>query len=89
MLDIDTSYLRQTFSVRDLTTGEVIMRQATIWHPTTDAGEAVSSDTVTKGGGGGGGAIWECFAATQENLPLHVLTVEPGGRLEGAEIGTA
>ena len=86
MLDIDTSYLRQTFRVRDLTTGQVIMHQATIWHPTAGAWEAVSSDTVTKRRGGG---IWKCFAATQETLPLHVLTVEPGGRLEGARIGTA
>ena len=27
------------------------MRQAIIWHPTADAGEAVSSNTATKGGG--------------------------------------
>ena len=47
------------------------MRQATIWHPTADAEEAVSSDTVTKEGGGG--ATRALFAATQENLPLHVL----------------
>ena len=87
MLDIDTSYLRQTFRVRDLTTGQVIMRQAAIWHPTADAGEAVSSDTVTEGGEGG--AIWECFAATQENLTLHVLTIEPRGCLEGAGTETA
>ena len=28
------------------------MRRATIWYPTIDAGEAVSSDTATKGRGG-------------------------------------
>ena len=39
--------------------------------------------------GGGGGATRALFTATQENLPLHVLTGEPGGRLEGAGIGTA
>ena len=49
------------------------MRQAIIWHPIADAGEAVSSDTATRGGGGGG-ATRELFAATQENIPLHVLT---------------
>ena len=53
MLGIDTNYPRQTFRVRDLTTGQVIMRQAIICHPTADAGEAVSSDTTTKGRGGG------------------------------------
>ena len=30
------------------------MRQAIIWHPTADAGDAISSDTATRGGGGGG-----------------------------------
>ena len=86
MLGIDTNYLRQTFRVRDLTTGQVVMRQAIIWHPTADAGEAVSSNTATRGGGGRDTAL---FAATQENLPLHVLTGEPGGRLSGAGIETA
>ena len=52
MLGIDTNYPRQTFRVRDLTTGQVVMRQAIIWHPTADAGEAVSRNTATKGGGG-------------------------------------
>ena len=64
----------------------MIIRQATIWHPTADAGEVVSSDTTTNGGGGATRAL---FAATQKNLSLDVLTGEPGGRLEGAEIGTA
>ena len=41
-----------------------------------------------KGGGGGGGATRALFAATQDNLPLHVLTGEPGSRFEGAGIGT-
>ena len=54
MLGIDTNYLRRTLRGRDLTTGQVTMRQAIIWHPTGGAGEAVSSDTATKGGGGGG-----------------------------------
>ena len=51
VLDIDTNHPRRTFRVRDLTTGQVIMRQATIWHLTADAGETVSSDTATRGGG--------------------------------------
>ena len=50
MLGID--YPQRTFHVRDLTTGQVIMRQAIIWHPTANAGEAVSSNTATKGGEG-------------------------------------
>ena len=85
-LGIDTNYPRQTFHVRDLTTGQVVMSQAIIWPPTVDAGEAVSSDTATKGGGGATRAL---FAATQENLPLHVLTGESLARLEGAGIRTA
>ena len=32
---------------------QVVMRQAIIWRPRTGAGEAVSSDTATKGGGRG------------------------------------
>ena len=51
MLNIDTNYPRRTFRVRDLTTGQVVMRQAIIWRPTADAGEAVSRNTATKGGG--------------------------------------
>ena len=51
MIGIDTDYPRRTFRVRDLTTGQVTMRQAIIWHPTADAGEAVSSNTATNGGG--------------------------------------
>ena len=86
MLGIDTNYPLRTFRVRDVTTGQVIMRQAIIWHPTADAGEAVSSDTVTKGGRGATRAL---FAATQENLPLHILTGESGGRLKGVRNGTA
>ena len=53
LLGIDTNYPRRTFRVRDLTTGQVIMRQATIWYPTADAGEAVSRNAMTRGGGGG------------------------------------
>ena len=52
MLGIETNYPRRTFLVRDLTTGQVVMRQALIWHPTADAGEAGSSDMVTGGEGG-------------------------------------
>ena len=85
MLGIDTNYPRRTFRVRYLTTGQVIIRQAIIWHPTADAGEAGSSNPVTKGGG----ATWALLAATQVNLPLHVLTGEPGGRLGGVGIRTA
>ena len=48
---------------------------------------AVSSDTATKGDEGG--ATRALFAATQENLPLHILTRKTGGHLEGAGIGTA
>ena len=33
-------------------TSQVVMRQVIIWHPTADAGEAVSSDTATREGGG-------------------------------------
>ena len=51
MLGIDTNYPRRNFRIRDLTTGQVIMRQATIWHPTAE--KAVFSDTATKVGGGG------------------------------------
>ena len=50
VLGIDTNYPRRTFCIRDLTPGQVIMRQVTIWHPTAE--EAVFSDTATKGGGG-------------------------------------
>ena len=49
VLDIDTNYPRRTFRIRDLTTGQVIMRQATIWHPTAE--KAISRRL--KGGGGG------------------------------------
>ena len=84
VLGIDTNYPRQTFCIRDLTPGQVIMRQVAIWHPTAE--EAVFSDTATKGGGGGTRAL---FTATQDNLPLHVLSGEPGSRFEGAGIGTA
>ena len=56
-LDIDTNYPRRTFCIHDLTTGQVIMRQATIWHLTADAGETVSSDTATNGGGGQHGIV--------------------------------
>ena len=52
MLGIDTNYPRRTFRVRDLTTGQVIMRQAIIWHPTADAGEATARNTATKRWGG-------------------------------------
>ena len=38
--------------------------------------------------GGGGGRDTGLFAVTQDNLPLHVLTGEPGSRFEGAVIGT-
>ena len=51
MLGIDTNYPRRTFRVRDLTTDEVVMLQAIIWDLTADVGEAVSSDTATRGGG--------------------------------------
>ena len=83
MLGIDTNYPRRTFRVRDLTTGQVIMRQTIIWYPTVNAGEAVSSDTAT--GGGDTGII----CRDQGNLPLYVLTGKPEGRAEGAGIGTA
>ncbi|CAM9129442.1 unnamed protein product, partial [Ascophyllum nodosum] len=52
MLSIDTNYSRRTFHVRDLTTGQVTMRQVILWHSTADAGEAVSRNTANKGGGG-------------------------------------
>ena len=84
VLSIETNNPRRTFRVRDLTTGQVIMREAIIWHPTADAGEAVSRNTATRGGGDTG-----ITPTTQENLPLHVLNGEPGDRLEGAGIGTA
>ena len=54
------------------------MRQAIIYPPIADAGEAVSSDTATKGGGRGD---------TEENLSLHVFAGEPGDRLGVAGIG--
>ena len=57
VLVIGTNYPRQTFRFRDLTTGQVIMRQAIIWHPTADAGKAVSSDTATSEGGRDTGII--------------------------------
>ena len=79
------NYPRRAFRIRDFTTGQVIMRQVTIWHPTAE--EAVFSDTATKGRGGG--ATRALFAATQDNLPLHVLTGEPGSRFEGVRIRTA
>ena len=82
MLGIDSKYPRRTFRVRDLTTGQVIMRQAIIWHPTADAGEAVSRNTATRRGG----ATRALLAATQENLPRHVFTGESGDRLGGAGI---
>ena len=44
---------------------------------------------VTRRLRGGEGATRAIFAATLENLPPHVLTEEPGGRLKGARIGTA
>ena len=47
----DTTYPRRTFLVRDLTTGQVIMRQAIMWPLTADAGQGVSRNTVSKGGG--------------------------------------
>ena len=43
---------------------------------------------VTKGRGGGG-ATRTLLVATQEILPLHVLTGEPGDRFGGAGIETA
>ena len=51
MLDTDTTYPRRTFHIRDLTTGQVIKRQAIIWHPTADARQGVSINTVSKRGG--------------------------------------
>ena len=86
MFGIETNNPRRTFRVRELTTGQVIMREAIIWHPTADAAEAVSRNTATKTGGGATRAL---LAATQEKLPLHVLNGEPGDRLGGAGIGTA
>ena len=86
MLGIDTNYPRRTFRVRDLTAGQVTMRQTIIWYPTADAREAVSRNMTTKGGGRATRAV---LATTQENLPLHVFTGEPGDRLGGAGIGTA
>ena len=86
MLGIDSNYPRRASRIRDLTTGQVTMRQAIIWHPTADAGEAVSRNMATRGGGGATQAL---LAATQEILPLHVFTGEPGDRLGGAGIGTA
>ena len=83
MFGIDTNYPRRTFRIRDLTTGQVIIRQTIIWYPTADAREAVSRKTVTRGG------ARALLAATLENLPLHVLTGEPGDRLGRAGIGTA
>ena len=44
---------------------------------------------MTRRLGEGGGTTRALFAEIQENLPLHVLTGEPGDRLEGAGIGTA
>ena len=73
MLDIDTSYTRRTFRVRDLTTGQVTMRQAIIWHPKADAGEAVSRNTATRMGGGG-----RVTQATSEELePEKMFLPEP------------
>ena len=51
MLGVNTNYPRRTFRVRELTTGQVTIRQVIIWHPTADAGEAVSGNTATKGRG--------------------------------------
>ena len=73
VLGIDSNFQRRTFRVRDLITGQVTMRRAIIRSPTADAGEAVSSDTATKGGGGGGGATRALLAVTQENPSRHVL----------------
>ena len=88
MLGIDTNYPRRIFRICDLTTGQVTMRQAIIWHPTADAGKAVSRNTATRGGWGGG-ATRALLAATHGNLPLHVFTGEPRDRLGGAGIGIA
>ena len=72
MLDIDTSYPRRTFRVRDLTTGQVTMRQAIIWHPKADAGEAVSRNTATRMGRG------RVTQATSEELePEKLFLPEP------------
>ena len=51
MLDIDTNSPQRTFRVRDLTTGQVAMRQAIIWNATADAEGAVTRNTATKGEG--------------------------------------
>ena len=83
MLGIDTNYPRRTFRVRDLTTCQVIMRQAIIWHPTADTGEVVSSNTATNGGG----RVRHWYYSLRPNKT--VFTAEPGVRLEGAGIGTA
>ena len=48
MLGTNTNYPRRAFRVRDLTTGQVKVCQAIIWHHTANAGEAVSSDTATR-----------------------------------------
>ena len=73
MLDIDTNYPRRTFRVRDLTTGQVVMREAIIWHPTADAGEAVSSHTAL--GRGGGKRDTGIIGRDPRNLPLQVSLV--------------
>ena len=71
MLGVDTNYPRRTFRVRDLTTGQVIMRQAIIWHPTADAGEAVSRNTATKGGKRRDTGVTRCDPRKPPTACLH------------------
>ena len=79
------NYPRRTFRVRDLTTGQVTMCQVIIWHPTADAGEAVSRNTVTKVGGGDTGIT----RPDPRKPPTPSLHGEPGDRLGGTGIGKA
>ena len=59
------------------------MCQAIIWHPTADAGKAVSRNTATKGGGGGGAtrallaATHEIFHYTSSLGSLETISEEP------------
>ena len=74
MLGIDTNDPRRTFRVRDLTTGQVIMRQAIGTPQPTPEREFPETRRLR----GGENVTRALLAAPQENLPLNAFTGEPG-----------
>ena len=48
--DVDDHRPRGTFRVRDLTTGDIIWRQAVTWHPAAGAGGDIPLAAATGGG---------------------------------------